>query len=389
MHMDTDVAMEMGGLGMSPSRTGTHLTMPWREALPEQPRVLTALDLVSSITRGMTAAATEILEKFTRPPPVDDVADAAIRECFQQRRATTGQEYKFILAGMESSARVSAFYRLGHWAQTPQKEQDWEPCSEMTPQKIERGCQISHPNGLEPRHSTSQNRRSKSRPRGEGEPKKGWTDNEGQNNKVQVGIDWSTMGIQKPVSKPDPRHPPFKPDLSETGEDQQPRLKSAVVPKGSQKSGERTSNKTSGLTDPEKIELKEKPYNWIPAWVNRLDPKGYMEEIHSFMHFGRKSKTFALEIIAIADWGRKCFDVGLQFPIPVFPHYLFNEFARSRQGCGQIPTKPDYLAKAGGTSRPRVWKDGSGWPPSCNSGQTRPQSPTASCLGVEFAPPVL
>ena len=84
------------------------------------------------------------------------------------------------------------------------------------------------------------------------------------------------------------------------------------------------------------------------AWVNRLDPKGYVEEIYSFRHFNRSSKTFALEIIAITDWGHKCFDVGLQFPIPIFLYYLFNEFARSRQGCGQIPTKSDYLTKAGG-----------------------------------------
>ena len=43
--------------------------------------------------------------------------------------------------------------------------------------------------------------------------------------------------------------------------------------------------------------------------------------------------------------------------IPVFPHYLFNEFAGSRQGCGQIPAKPDYLAKGGD-----VWaKSVEGW----------------------------
>ena len=249
---------------MSPSRAGTRLTMPRRETPPEQPRVLTALDLVSSITRGMTAAATEILEKFTRPPPVDDAADAAIREHFQQRRVTTRREYRLIPAGMKSSAQVSAFDWLGYWAQTPQKEQDFEPQPEMTPQKIEWGHQISHLDGSEPPHSTSQKRQSQSWSRGEGEPKKGRTDNEGRNNKVQVGIDWSTTGIQKPVSKPDPCHLSFKPDLSKTGPDQQPRLKSAVVPKGSQKSGGRTSNRTSGLTDPEKIELKEKP--------PRLDP---------------------------------------------------------------------------------------------------------------------
>ena len=51
------------------------------------------------------------------------------------------------------------------------------------------------------------------------------------------------------------------------------------------------------------------------------------------------------------DWGHKCFNVGLQFPLPMFPHYLFNEFTESRQGGGQVPTKPDYLTKAGGDVR--------------------------------------
>ena len=81
--------------------------MPRMEALPEQTRMLSAPDLVSSLTKGMMVAATQILEKFTRPSPVDDVADAAIRERFQQRSAVaTG----VIPAGMESSTgRVSAF----------------------------------------------------------------------------------------------------------------------------------------------------------------------------------------------------------------------------------------------------------------------------------------
>ena len=109
IHTDTDMAMEMGGLGMGSSRTGTCIAMPWMEASLEQTRVLSMPDLVKSITKGMTAAATEILEKFTHPPPVHDVADAAIRELFQQRRAATAQDYKFIPAGMESSAWVSVF----------------------------------------------------------------------------------------------------------------------------------------------------------------------------------------------------------------------------------------------------------------------------------------
>ena len=172
------------------------------------------------------------------------------------------------------------------------------------------------------------------------------------------------MGIQKPVSKLDPRHSSFKPDPSGVSKDQQPRVKSTVVSKASQKQSStcstpprfkeqsegqrrRTSKKTSGPIDPEKVELRDKPYDWIMAQIHWLDPKGYVEEIHSFRHFHRNSKSFALEIILITDWGHKCFNVGLQFPLPMFPHYLFNEFARSRQGGGHVPAKPDYLTKAG------------------------------------------
>ena len=216
----------------------------------------------------------------------------------------------------------------------------------MTPRKVDRRRQFSRTAGSEPPRSTSQKRQSQSWPRDEGEPKKGCTENEGRSSKVQVGIDWSTTGIKKPVSKLDPRHPSFKPDPSGVSKDQQPRVKSTVVSKGSQKQsttrsappgfqeqsegqGGRTSKKTSGPTDPEKVELRDKPYDWIVAQIHRLDLKGYVEEIHSFRHFHRNSKSFALEIIVITDWGHKCFDVGLQFPLPMFPHYLFNEFAGS------------------------------------------------------------
>ena len=58
IHTDTDVAMEMGGLGMGTSRSETHRVMPWMEALPEQTRMLSAPDLVSSLTKGMMEAAT-------------------------------------------------------------------------------------------------------------------------------------------------------------------------------------------------------------------------------------------------------------------------------------------------------------------------------------------
>ena len=141
IHTDTDVAMEMGGLGISSGRSETHRVMPQMEAPQKQTRMLSAPDLVSSITKGMTVAVTEILERFAGPPPVDDVADTAIQECFQQQRATASQSTS---ASSEASGRVSAFDRLGHRAQTPQKEDQWMPRPEMPPRKVERGCQSSH-----------------------------------------------------------------------------------------------------------------------------------------------------------------------------------------------------------------------------------------------------
>ena len=295
IHTNTDIAMEMGGLGMSSDRSETHRVVPWMEALLKQARMMSAPDLVSSITKGMTAAATEILERFTRPPPVDDVADAAIWEHFQQRRAAAMQ---LTPAGAESSSRVSAFDRLGHRAQTHQEE-EWEPRPEMTPWRVERGCQSSCMTGSEPPCSTSQKRHSQSRPRDEGESKKGHMEGDGRSNRVQVRINWSNTGIQKPISKPDPQHPSFKPDPSRVSSDQQLRVKSSVVPKESQKQssshsappgfqepskgqGGRTTSKTSGPTNLEKLELKEKLYRWIAERIHQLDPKGYVEEIHSF-----------------------------------------------------------------------------------------------------------
>ena len=325
---------------MSSSRPQTRRVTPRAETPQEPVRVLSAPDLVSSITKGMTAAAMEILERFMCPPPVDDAADAAILECFQQRRAAASQPTP---TSSEASGWVSAFDQLGDRVQ----EDQWAPRPEMTPRKVERGCQPSHAADQEPQCSSSQ-----SRSRDEVDSKKGHTEGDGRSSKVQVRIDWSNTGIQKPVPKPDPCHPSFKPDPSRASSDLQPWMKSSVVPKGSQrqssshstptrswepsnKQSGKTSSRASGpgptkpLRDLEKKELKDKPYHWIAAQIHRLDPKRYVEEIHSFWHFHRMSKDFAMEIIAIADWGRKCIDVGLHYPIPPFPNYLFNEFAGS------------------------------------------------------------
>ena len=120
IHTDTDVAMEMGGLGMGLS-SEVRKVVPHMEAPPKHTGMLSAPDLVTSITKGMTVVVTEIIERFAHLPPVDDVADAAIWEHFQQRRAAAQQ---LTPAGAESSGRVSAFDRLGHQVQTPWEEED-------------------------------------------------------------------------------------------------------------------------------------------------------------------------------------------------------------------------------------------------------------------------
>ena len=73
------------------------------------------------------------------------------------------------------------------------------------------------------------------------------------------------------------------------------------------------------LSNLEKRKIEEKPHRWIEARVRHLDLAGYMEEINSLRCFGRNAGCFALQIVAIADWGRKYTDVGFRFPIPTFP----------------------------------------------------------------------
>ena len=373
------------------------------EALPEQTRMLSAPDLVSSLTKGMMEATTQILEKFTCPPPVDDAADAAIREHFQQRRA---ESTWMIPAAMESSkGRVSTFDQLGHQAQTPQKEEEWEPRPEMTPRKVDRGCQSSRTASSEPPHSTSQKRQSQSWPQDKGESKKGRTENEGRSSKVQVRIDWSTMVIQKPVSKPDLRHLSFKPDPSGVSKDQQPRVKSTVVSKASQKQSSthgapsgfqeqsegqngRTSRKTSGPIDPEKVELRDKPYDWIMARIHWLDLKGYVEEIHSFRHFHRmvnpshlrssRSRTGAVSVSMSA----------FSFPCPCFLITYSTSLLDPNREEDKFLPNPIIWLRLEEMSGPSAGRAGSGWLPSYSSGWMKHPSLMANCLGVKRTPSV-
>ena len=96
-HTDTDTAMEMGGLSMAPGGPDLcHITLRASIPLVTQGTMSTP-DLAATVARGVVAAATEILERFTRPlqvneadrPLVDLAADAAIWECFQRCLAAT------------------------------------------------------------------------------------------------------------------------------------------------------------------------------------------------------------------------------------------------------------------------------------------------------------
>ena len=91
-HTDTDNAMEMGGLSMAPGGQDLHhLTLRGSAPLATQ-RTMSTPDLAATVSRGVAAATTEILERFTQPPqvneadqpPVDLAADATIRERFQR-----------------------------------------------------------------------------------------------------------------------------------------------------------------------------------------------------------------------------------------------------------------------------------------------------------------
>ena len=145
-HTDTDTAMEMGGLSMAPGGPELcHITL--RTGVPPVTQgAMSTPDLAASVACGVAAAATQILERFTQSPQVNEadcplvnlVADAAIRECFQRCLLTTPHPTSTRQA---TSSRTSAFDRLGHRTPTPQEENQWVPQPEMTPHKVDRGQQ--------------------------------------------------------------------------------------------------------------------------------------------------------------------------------------------------------------------------------------------------------
>ena len=96
-HTDTDTTMEMGGLSMAPRGPDLRCVTPRAGVPPVGQGTMSTPGLAASVSRGVVAAATEILERFTRPPqvneadrpPVDLAANAAIQECLQRRLAAT------------------------------------------------------------------------------------------------------------------------------------------------------------------------------------------------------------------------------------------------------------------------------------------------------------
>ena len=88
-HTDTDTAMEMGGLSMAPGGPDTRC-VPLRAKALTAPGSMSTPELAATVARRVAAATTQILERYTRPPneakrpPVDQVADAALRECLQR-----------------------------------------------------------------------------------------------------------------------------------------------------------------------------------------------------------------------------------------------------------------------------------------------------------------
>ena len=78
---------------------------------------MSTLEVAAMVARGVAAAATQILEPYAQPPneakhpPVDQVADAALREHLQRCLKAS----PWTTPGSQSvSERISVFDRLGH-----------------------------------------------------------------------------------------------------------------------------------------------------------------------------------------------------------------------------------------------------------------------------------
>ena len=71
-HTDTDTAMEMGGLSVAPGGPDLHHITLRGSTPPVTQRTMSTPDLAATVARGVAAATTEILERFTWPPQVNE-----------------------------------------------------------------------------------------------------------------------------------------------------------------------------------------------------------------------------------------------------------------------------------------------------------------------------
>ena len=145
-HTDTDMAMEMGGLSMA-ARGSDTCHVPPRAKAPTAPGSMSTPELAATFACGVMAAATEILERYARPPdeaerpPVDQAADAALQEHLQRHLKASPWT---TLGSQPVSNRVSVFDRLGHRVQDTQKEDEWAPHPEMSVGASQEEIRIAH-----------------------------------------------------------------------------------------------------------------------------------------------------------------------------------------------------------------------------------------------------
>ena len=71
-HTDTDAATEMGGLSVAPGGPDQCYMTLRGGASPATQMTMSTPDLAATVARGVAATATEILERFTWPPQLNE-----------------------------------------------------------------------------------------------------------------------------------------------------------------------------------------------------------------------------------------------------------------------------------------------------------------------------
>ena len=71
-HTNTNATMEMGGLSVAPGGPDQRHMTPRGGAPPVTQRTMSTPDLAATVARGVATAVTEILERFTRPPQLNE-----------------------------------------------------------------------------------------------------------------------------------------------------------------------------------------------------------------------------------------------------------------------------------------------------------------------------